>query len=483
MYNKIMKILKDDAIISRFIFYLFIVQPILDIISFFAVEHGFTSITTVFRMFMFAFIFVWAYVISEHKKIYYFLVGVIGVFWCLHVAVNWANGYMSVFQDTAMYIKTVQGPMLALAFITFLTQSKNACKQIGKAFFINYITISVSIILSYVVGMPVYTYELNRVGLKGWFYTGNAQSCIIAILAMLAIAYAYRQKKNLIFLLTVVIVFSNLFLFGTRVTYYSIFIVTIAFVILLLWNKERQLFAYLVLVTCAIVCMLAYSKAPCYVQQNKVNVAFQDNDQMIHDIVDSEMETEDTESTEEDTQDETEESLLEKYERVYMVFCPDLIERFGVEAVAKKLNYSLDASDMMDNRKLKTTYCSLIMGQQNLLTKLFGYEHLNMIDSDGEIFDPENDFPALFYLYGYIGLALYVMFIAFFVIVGLKNVFSNIKNISLEKGALCVSLILMLGCAELSGNVLRRPNVSIYLSVMLAYLFVICMNEKNNNRG
>ncbi len=490
MYSKLICGLKDEKIISRFILCLLIAQPILDIISYFAIEYGVTTITSLLRMAMFACIFLWAFVISKRKKIYYVVVGIISLFWLIHVAINWGNGYISIFQDTSMYIRTVQGPMLALAFITFLKQSPNACEQIGKAFFINYVTITLSIILSYVVKMPVYTYGGTKIGLKGWFYTGNSQSCIIAIMAMLAISYAYRQQKKLLFLFTVVVVFANLYFFGTRVAYYSIYIVAIVFVVLLLWNKEKDIFAYGTIVVCLIACMLAYQKSPCYIQQYKVNISFQDNDQMIHDIVDN-TQSEGTEGTDgtEDTEIETEteeahsEQGLKKYEGVYRTFCSDLVERFGLERVVKKFNYSLYASDILNNRKLKTTYCSLVMDEQNVLTKLFGYEYLNMIGDNGKIYDPENDFPALFYLYGHIGVALYVAFILYFVIVALKSVLLNIKNVSIEKGALGVSLILMLGCAELSGNVLRRPNVSIYLSVMLAYLFVICIKENRTRKN
>ena len=40
----------------------------------------------------------------------------------------------------------------------------------------------------------------------------------------------------------------------------------------------------------------------------------------------------------------------------------------------------------------------------------------------------------------------------------------------------------MLGIAQYSGNVLRRPNVSIYLSVMLAYIYYLCKMETKCKR-
>lgn len=488
MFNKVTQILKNKKLISSFLFCLLIMQPILDIVSYFAILYNFTSITTAARMLMFAFVVLWAFLISRRKKIYFIVAGIVSIYWILHVVVNISSGYISIVQDTAMFIRTIQGPILALVFITFLKESEGACEQIGKAFWINYLLISFSIILSYIAGMPVYTYEYSQIGIKGWFYTGNSQSCILAIMGLVALCYVYKKKNECLFAFSVFVIFANLYYFGTRVTYLSIFVIAFSFIILLIWNKERRVVSYAAILLGVMVCLMTYHNAPCYINQSKASNSFNENNELIQEIVgetveipntevetlNTEIETTDTEKVMFNTEEELHNIQKSEYLSVYNASCPVLVERFGIEKVAEKFNYSLDAYDVMDNRKIKVNYCSLIMDEKNIWTHLFGFEYMEMIAANGEIFDPENDFPALFYLYGYVGIGMYIIFIAYFAVIALKDVLLNIRCIKLEKGALAISLVLMLGCAELSGNVLRRPNVSIYLSIMLAYLYIVC---------
>ena len=160
------------------------------------------------------------------------------------------------------------------------------------------------------------------------------------------------------------------------------------------------------------------------------------------------------------------------------MYCPKLVERFGLERVIEKYDYSIAISDLVSNRELKVNYGLLVMDEKNLLSHLLGFEYVDYV-YDEEVFAPENDFPAIYFSYGYVGLGMYIAFILYFVIVALRSVISEKGKISLEKGMLGTALVLTIGSAQLSGNVLCRPNVSIYLSVMLAYLFVICVTEKN----
>ena len=498
MFDKVTQVLKTKGIISGFLFCLLIIQPLLDIVSYFAVLYNFTGITTVVRMLIFAVIVLWAFIISRNKKIYFIIAGIIGIYWILHVVVNINGGYISIVQDTAMFIRTIQVPILALAFITFLKESENACEQIGKAFWINYLLISFSIILSYIIGMPVYTYEYSQIGIKGWFYTGNSQSCILAIMGLAALCYVYKKKNECLFAFSVLVIFVNLYYFGTRVTYLSIFVIAFSFILLLVWNKEKRVVSYTTILLGVVVCLMTYHNAPCYINQSKASDSFNENNELIQEMVDGTVETPNTEIQIPNTEVETPNTEIQipntevetpnteelynmqmaEYLSVYNASCPILVERFGIEKVAEKFNYSLDAYDVMDNRQIKVNYCSLIMDEKDIWTHLFGFEYMEMIAANGEIFDPENDFPALFYLYGYVGIGMYIIFIAYFAFVALKDMLLNIRCIELEKGALAISLVLMLGCAELSGNVLRRPNVSIYLSVMLAYLYIMCKKNK-----
>ena len=155
-----------------------------------------------------------------------------------------------------------------------------------------------------------------------------------------------------------------------------------------------------------------------------------------------------------------------------------MVKKYGLEKVIKKYNYSTDSSDVISNRKLKINYNKLNMDEKGIWEHAFGYEYMEFI-YNGTIYDPENDFPALYFQYGYVGVALYIIFILYFAIITIKYLLQNWSVISIELGSVGTSLILMLGIAQYSGNVLRRPNVSIYLSVMLAYIYYLCKMETN----
>ena len=66
-----MKISKDKILSFNYnymMFIILIIQPILDIVSYFAVKYGYTSYTTIIRMIFFMGITLYSFYISKGKK-------------------------------------------------------------------------------------------------------------------------------------------------------------------------------------------------------------------------------------------------------------------------------------------------------------------------------------------------------------------------------------------------------------------------------
>ena len=104
------------------------------------------------------------------------------------------------------------------------------------------------------------------------------------------------------------------------------------------------------------------------------------------------------------------------------------------------------------------------------LTKLFGID-ISAAWNYGGV-DLENDWPAIFYYYGYVGFAAYVGFILYFVFLILRRLKRDFKNsFTADNFILFVTLVLLLGIAQYSGAVLRRPNVSFYLALILGLIY------------
>ena len=89
---------------------------------------------------------------------------------------------------------------------------------------------------------------------------------------------------------------------------------------------------------------------------------------------------------------------------------------------------------------------------QDFLTKLVGVEYAQC-HVGSHIYDPENDFPALLYYYGYVGVGLYGAFALYFFLICLKGLALDWKRVlCVELGVPAMMFALMLGGAQFSGR-------------------------------
>ena len=155
----------------------------------------------------------------------------------------------------------------------------------------------------------------------------------------------------------------------------------------------------------------------------------------------------------------------------YMVGAvPDIFERFGMERVLLWFHMSTDTARLIDTRQIKLCYSGLIWEDCDLQTKLVGFE-VSQLGFDGT-HDLENDWPALYYYYGYLGVGLYAAFVLLVVLRMLRKLLTDFRgSFTAENFALALSLALLVGLAQFSGAVLRRPNVSVYLAVVLGLIW------------
>lgn len=449
-----MKMDKNSMVLAVLI----MLQPILDIASYFAIETGMTGITSALRLAIFAAIMIYAFILSDRKKVYVIFAGIMGVYWIAHMLACARDGYSFV-SDLNGFLRTVQMPALTIAFVTLFKRSEKFPQEVGKYFSINYGIIGASILLSFLLGMPVSTYK-SGVGIKGWFYTGNSQSYIIAVMAMLALYYFYNKKNNVAFLITMLVAFVQMFFFGTLVTLYGIFITAGVFLIIMLWNREKRWVMAGGLVLAIVVTLLAMPYSPSRQQGAKEDEALHRWEDMLED------QENDSDMTPEEEMHNLDDTILKP-----------LVDRFGYDKVLEVYGGKIEASDLIDSRQRKVNFGRLVMAEQDVWGWIFGIEDADMVYGD-ETFDPENDLPAIFFFYGIAGILLYVAFLGYFALILCKDIFKNLRKLPVEKVILGLSLIFSLGCAELSANVLRRPNASFFISVMLAYVYYLCKVKK-----
>ena len=135
-----------------------------------------------------------------------------------------------------------------------------------------------------------------------------------------------------------------------------------------------------------------------------------------------------------------------------------------------KYGFTTDASQLLNTRLMKRTYVSLMWDHSDSLTRLFGID-VSAAWNYGKV-DLENDWPAIFYYYGYVGFAAYCGFILFFLVRILRRLRRDFRSaVTADNFILLVTFVLLIGIAQFSGAVLRRPNVSFYLSLILGLIY------------
>ena len=113
-----------------------VIQPALDVLSYFLEQTGSNAISTVARFLMLAAVALLGFLASHRKKLYLLFYGVVGLFWVLHMANCFRIGYISLFSDAANFLRILNFPIFTLTFITFF-QRHDVRKSIYLGFAID----------------------------------------------------------------------------------------------------------------------------------------------------------------------------------------------------------------------------------------------------------------------------------------------------------------------------------------------------------
>ena len=158
---------------------------------------------------------------------------------------------------------------------------------------------------------------------------------------------------------------------------------------------------------------------------------------------------------------------------IYNFYSPNMCQRFGTARVMAAYGYSDQVTDITATRHRKIVFCEMLLDEQPFTSRLFGME-LGRMAFDGEIYDVENDFHGICFLYGWVGLAMMVAFIGYFLYLIVKCLIKDFrKYFTVEAGAFGIGMCLCLGYAYFTAGVLRSPNASIYMSVLLAVVYYL----------
>lgn len=452
---------------------LFAVQPCLDVLAYWTRNEHATPAGYI-RLVLLVLIPVVTFVLSDQKKRLLAFYAVAGLFCLLHILNAYRIGYISPVYDIRYLASVIQMPVFAVCFITLIRN-----EETKEAALLGLKAAAVLTLLFFVVSRMTGTGNVTYgegLGYSGWVIdeNRNANSTIFVILGCFCTYFAL-SGCNRVMLYAVPVVIDLVYLSnGTKGCYFSIFAIFISFAAYLLYEKlvlkkELARNALILLLALAVFSAAVYPWTPRYkVTEAQRMTARGTQGEIEATLLEKGIDITDM-SPQERFDNPAVKEVFEFYYWKYLGVKPDLIDRFSMDRVLMQYHMSTDVAKLIDARVMERNYADMVFQDSDTLTKIVGFEASEM-GFDG-VYDLENDWHAVFYYYGYLGFALYVGFVLAVIIRFLRMLFRSLRSgIGMEPFAYLLVLVLVLGLAHFSGATLRRPNVSIWLSLILALL-------------
>ena len=448
-------------------------QPLLDVLAYFNQDEV-ATVAGYLRLVILLALPLAVLLKRRATKGFWIAVGVMGFFSFLHILNGFRNGYISLYFDVAYLVKVLQMPVMAVCFF-HLIRDEQTKHQAFRGLWIAAGLLAVILLAAYLSGTGNSTYG-EGLGYSGWVTNDNrnAHSIILVTLSVYAVCLAVLNGRKFWAILIPAAVTAAFLTNGTKGCYYALFAIMGGYLVFLLLDAivdRKRLMRRMTLVLAAmmILSVVVYPYTPrARVSAAQANAASGGEIEatLLQKGIDVTAMT-----PEQRFQDPQVREVFEYYYFRYMVgTIPDLFDRFGMERVLLWFNMSTDAARLIDTRQIKLCYAGLLWQECDLQTRLVGFE-VSELGFDG-IRDLENDWPAIYYYYGYAGIALYAALVLYVLFRMLKKLLFDFKgSLTAENFALALSLGLLLGLAQFSGAVLRRPNVSVYLALVLGLIW------------
>lgn len=450
--------------LPQWIVILFVAQPVMDVLSYWLDVWGWgNTVSLLLRFLVLAGTTLLGFGLSRNKKAYLLLCAALALLAAGHIWACAAVGYADPIYDLTNFVRVAQIPLFVFCFVTFLRESGEAgYRAVERGFAANFALIVAVELLSAATGTNPYTYADKEIGLLGWFNIPSPQSAILSALVPVFLMLVIRRRRALWTAAAVTVSFGVLYLFSTRLTYFAIFVCAAGLILVLLLSRRWDSRTAVVLLAGAVICGAGFFVSPMYRNQAEHQEIVREKQQRADELI-AQAEAEYGTTAEQSP----ELCLLPVYEE----HLGGLVDRFGAQRVMREYDYSRDAERLSGWREMKITYCRLLMQDTGWPAVLFGMELSDMV-WDGETYDVENDFHGVFFLYGAAGLAAFALFLLYFawlIVSAMARDFS--RYVTLEAGAFGISLCLLLVHVYCTAGVLRRPNASFYLSVVLAVIY------------
>jgi hypothetical protein len=386
--------------------------------------------------------------------------------------------------DLANMLRIYQLPLMTLAFITFIRLEPACMQAIRKGFLISLGIIALVEVLSVITGTNPWSYPNKEVGILGWFYFANSQSAILSTIVPVAVTWVLEKKgdKPLAVLAVCLCGFGTLYFLATRLAYAALigtgFGIVVTMVVLRKTAGLKLRAATAVVLACTVAALAGFSVSP--MSENNRLVA----QNRLLKIADIEEKVSADEAAAVAAGLEGTALQEARLKSAYEEYLPGVTGYFGLSRTTRLYNYSANVDEIADMRLQRLNFNQMLMEDSSPLTFWFGLERED-ISHDGITYDVENDFHGIFYLCGLVGLVLMVAFIGWFLVRIVLALIRDFKGTFTMEAAGCgLALICSLAHAYFTAGVLRRPNATFYLAVVLAVSYgLTCKKSENEVRS
>ena len=449
-------------------------QPVLDILAYWTRSDEGTAAGWI-RLAIMVILPVHLLLTLKGKKRFILSMAAIGLVGALHVLNCLRVGYIDMRFDLVYLARTMQMPVLAICLAYYLKDEtrKNAAM---RGLLWAAVILFASIALAVATGTATDTYGPG-LGVSGWVIGENrcANSVIVVTLAIVLLYYAVMSENLWMNLLLPPLMAFALILNGTKACYYSLFAAFVGFAAYLVLDKlihggKLRTRVIAVLLVTAVISAAVYPITPRY----KIELTQQASSARQQDELERLMRELGYDLSSMTLEEKLADPVIvqvfgDYYYDLIWAIIPDMFARFEYPEICAKYKFNTDAGRLINVRLMKSNYASLVWDEKDTLTHLVGYEPSDMWYNGGT--DLENDWPAIYYYYGWLGFGLYVLFMLYYVWLILKRLLADFRGtLTTENFFLLLLFFLHIGLAQFSGSVIRRPNVSIYMSLVLALI-------------
>ena len=486
------------------VIFLCISQPVLDAVGYWQQTLGMgNALTMTIRMILLAGSVFLGFLFSKRKRVYLITAAILAALTAGHIYAcsQNPNGYIAPITDIINLIRIYFLPLMTICFISFLRCNKEVYPALVKGLVIDVALIAAIQLISSLTGTDPHTYSDDGIGILGWFLWTNSQSAILAMLVPIAICWSLiHWKKHLHFVALVTVVSeATLFALAPRLAFASMVASGFGIALCLLLTDRSRWRQVLVITIITALFTAAIPISPMYRRLNFNNIREAQAEERIKEMnIQIQIVTEPlTEAPSGETAPSNptyaepkvilDEQNADKLESLYRSQNSiwSMVDRFGRDRVFEIYEYTLDPTVLGNARTMKIHFCELLMEESGLASHLFGLNLAEMTYRRAEKgtdaidnYDVENDLHGVYFLTGYVGLGIMILFLLSFGIRAFVAVLRDRKRFfMLPLCAFSLSYGLGIIHSIFTASVLRRNNASIYLSVILAVLWYLTQNS------